>query len=85
MKMKKSDIGVVLVFYAICAFFYTETIKLKSSIQTYPKFITIVLFGLTTLYLIQMIVRAKQYGVASAKEEFKDFQKLLIKICEDLI
>ena len=74
MKMKKTDIGVVVVFYAICAFFYTETIKLKSNIQTYPKFIVIVLFGLTTLYLIQMIMNAKRYGVESGKEDFKDFQ-----------
>ena len=81
MKMKKSDIGVVIVFYAICAFFYSQTIQLKSSIQTYPKFITIVLFGLTTLYVIQMIVRARQYGVADAKEEFKDFQAKQFFVC----
>lgn len=74
MKMKKSDIGVILVFYAVCAFFYSQTIKLKSSIQTYPKFIVIVLFGLTTLYLIQMIINAKRFGVESGKEDFKEFQ-----------
>ncbi len=74
MKMKKTDIGVVIVFYVVCAFFYSETIKLKSNIQTYPKFIVIVLFGLTTLYLIQMIVNAKRFGVESGKEDFKGFQ-----------
>ena len=81
MKMKKSDIGVVIVFYAICAFFYTQTIKLKESIQTYPKFITLVLFGLTTLYLVQMIVKARKYGVADGKEEFKEFQAKQFFVC----
>ena len=74
MKMKKSDIGVVIAFYAITAFFYAQTVKLKASIQTYPKFIEIVLFGLTTFYLIQMIVNAKKHGVESRNEDFKDFQ-----------
>ena len=81
MKMQKSDIGVVAAFYAICAFFYTQTIKLKSNIQTYPKFIVIVLFGLTTLYLIQMIVNAKRYGVAEKNESFKDFQPKQFFVC----
>ena len=74
MKMQKSDIGVVAAFYAISAFFYAQTVKLKASIQTYPKFIVFILFGLTTLYLIQMIVNAKRYGVAEKNESFKDFQ-----------
>ena len=74
MKMKKTDIGVVIVFYVICAFFYTQTVKLKSTIQTYPKFIVIVLFGLTTLYLIQMILNAKRNGVESGKSDFAGFQ-----------
>ena len=71
MKMQKSDIGVVAVFYAVCAFFYTQTIRLESKIQTYPKFITIILFGLTTLYLIQMIVNAN----------FKGFQPVQFFVC----
>ena len=63
--MKKTDIGVVLFMYAVCGFFYYYMTKLKASSQTYPRFTIILLFGLTTLYLIQMLVAAKKHGVES--------------------
>ncbi|MBR1813124.1 MAG: tripartite tricarboxylate transporter TctB family protein [Lachnospiraceae bacterium] len=76
MKMVKTDIGVVAVFYAICAFFYVQTQKLSAESQTYPTFIIAILFGLTTLYLLQMVFRAKKYGTVNSNGEFKDFQPL---------
>ena len=80
--MKKTDIGVVVLMYVICGFFYYHMTKLKSSSQTYPRFTIILLFGLTTLYLIQMIVAAKKNGVESGMNEvFKDFQPLQFFVC----
>ena len=80
--MKKTDIGVVVFMYFVCAFFYYHMTKLKESSQTYPRFTIILLFGLTTLYLVQMIVAAKKYGVESGVNEvFKDFQPLQFFVC----
>lgn len=67
--MKKTDIGVVVVMYAICAFFYTMCIKLDPDSQTYPMFTISLLFGFTTLYLLQMLFRAKKNGVESGVDE----------------
>ena len=80
--MKKTDIGVVLFMYIVCGFFYYHLTKLKSSSQTYPRFTIILLFGLTTFYLIQMLVAAKKYGVESGVNEvFKDFQPVQFFVC----
>ena len=80
--MKKTDIGVVVFMYAVCGFFYYHMTKLKASSQTYPRFTIILLFGLTTLYLVQMIVQAKKYGVESGVDEvFKDFQPKQFFFC----
>ena len=82
MKMKKTDIGVVAFMYIVCGFFYYHMTKLKASSQTYPRFTIILLFGLTTLYLIQMIVAAKKYGVESGVDVvFKDFQPAQFFVC----
>ena len=80
--MKKTDIGVVVFMYAVCAFFYYHMTKLKASSQTYPRFTIILLFGLTTLYLVQMLVAAKKHGVESGVNEvFKDFQAKQFFVC----
>ncbi len=80
--MKKTDIGVVLFMYIVCGVFYYQMTKLKASIQTYPRFTIILLFGLTTLYLIQMLVAAKKFGVESGVDEvFKDFQPVQFFVC----
>ena len=80
--MKKTDIGVVLFMYIVCGVFYYQMTRLKASIQTYPRFTIILLFGLTTLYLIQMLVAAKKYGVESGVDEvFKDFQPVQFFVC----
>ena len=75
MKMKKTDIGVVGFMYAVCAFFYVYSFDLKKGSETYPLFTIALLFGLTTLYLINMIIAAKKHGVESGVSEvFEGFQ-----------
>lgn len=82
MKMKKTDIGVVAFMYLVCGFFYYHMTKLKESSQTYPRFTIILLFGLTTLYLVQMLVAAKKHGVESGVDEvFKDFLPAQFFVC----
>ena len=81
MKMKKTDIGVVAFFYMVSAYFYSQTIKLPESSQTYPRFTVILVFGLTTLYLIQMIARAVKNGTESGADDFKDFQAVQFIVC----
>lgn len=86
MKMQKTDIGVVVVMYAICAYFYSMTVQLKPESQTYPTFTIVLLFGLTTLYLLQMLFRAKKYGVESGVDKvFKDFKPLQFFVCLALV
>ena len=63
--MRKTDIGVVAFMYLVCAYFYSQTITFKADSQTYPKFTIVLLFGLTTLYLLQMVAAAKKHGVES--------------------
>ena len=80
--MKKTDIGVVAFMYAVCAVFYYNMTKLKASSQTYPRFTIIILFGLTTFYLVQMLVAAKKYGVESGVDEvFAGFQAKQFFVC----
>ena len=82
MKMKKTDIGVVVFMYAVCAYWYYGTTQLKESSRTYPYFTVALLFGLTTLYLLQMLVAAKRHGVESGVSEvFKDFQPAQFFVC----
>lgn len=73
MKMKKSDIGVVAFMYIVCAFFYIYMQELPEDSQTYPRFTIILLFGLTTLYLVTMIFNAVRHGTEKGMESFKDF------------
>ena len=67
--MKKTDIGVVVFMYAVCAFFYAYSSKLTEESKTYPMFTIALLFALTTLYLVQMIISARKFGVESGAEE----------------
>ena len=69
MKMKKTDIGVVVFMYAVCAFFYAYSYKLTEESKTYPMFTIALLFALTTLYLVQMIINARKFGVESGADE----------------
>ena len=82
MKMRKTDFGVVAFMYLVCAYFYSQTVTFKADSQTYPKFTIVLLFGLTTLYLLQMIVAAKKHGVESGVDKvFKDVQPKQLLIC----
>lgn len=82
MKMKKTDIGVVAFMYIVCGFFFYHAVKLPDDSKTYPYFTIALLFGLTTLYLVQMLVAAKKHGVESGVDEvFKDFQPLQFLVC----
>jgi len=67
--MKKTDIGVVGFMYAFCAFFYAYSFQLSEESKTYPLFTISLLFGLTTLYLIQMILAARKFGVESGVDK----------------
>lgn len=69
MKMKKTDMGVVAFMYVVCGFFYAYSFQLTEESRSYPLFTIILLFFLTTLYLIQMIIAARKFGVESGKEE----------------
>ena len=73
--MKKTDIGVVGFMYAVCAFFYVYSFQLSATSKTYPIFTIALLFCLTTLYLVQMIISARKFGVESgAQEVFAGFK-----------
>jgi len=75
LKMKKTDIGVVGFMYAVCAFFYVYSFQLSEESKTYPIFTILLLFGLTTLYLVQMIISARKFGVESGVDEvFEGFK-----------
>lgn len=67
--MKKTDIGVVAFMYLVCGFFYAYSFQLTEESRSYPLFTIILLFFLTTLYLVQMIIAARKFGVESGKEE----------------
>ena len=80
--MKKTDISVVAFMYLVCAYFYVQTVKFQADSQTYPKFTIVLLFGLTTLYLLQMLVAAKKHGVESGVSTvFKDFEAKQFLVC----
>ena len=71
--MKKSDIGVCLVMYVVCAFFLYMTIQLPKAAQVYPLCVITLLAGLTTLHVLNMIRGALREGITSGLENFRDF------------
>lgn len=71
--MKKTDIGVVGVIYAIALFFLYMTLQLPKSTQIYPLFIIGVIILLTSLYLINMLRGYKKIGFISQSEDFEGF------------
>ena len=82
MKMKKTDIGVVVFMYAVCGLFLSMSGSLSDSSRTYPLFTIALLFGLTTLYLLTMVVKAKKNGVESGTEELLEgFEGLQLLVC----
>lgn len=86
MKMKKTDIGVVVFMYAVCGFFYVYSAKLSDASRTYPKFTIALLFFLTTFYLVQMILNARRFGVESGVDTvFAGFKPLQFFVTLGLI
>ena len=85
MKMQKTDIGVVGFMYAVCAFFYVYLQELPEDSQTYPMFTIALLFGLTTLYLVTMLVKAKKYGTEAGTDMFKDFAPAQFFFCLGMV
>ena len=84
--MKKTDIGVVAFMYAVCAFFYVHMLQLHPNSQTYPRFTIVLLFGLTTLYLLQMLMNAKKHGVESGVDKvFDGFMVVQFFVCLALV
>ena len=73
MKMKKTDIGVCLVMYGVCAFFLYMTLQLPKAAQSYPLCVIALLAALTTLHVFNMIRAAIKEGVESGLDDFKDF------------
>ena len=71
--MKKSDIGVCIVMYVVCAFFLYMTLQLPKSAQIYPLCVISLLAGLTTLHVVNMIIGAVREGITDGLENFKDF------------
>ena len=71
--MKKSDIGVCLVMYGVCAFFLYMTLQLPKAAQIYPLCVIALLAVLTTLHVINMIIGALREGVTDGLENFRDF------------
>ena len=67
--MKKTDIGVVGFMYAVCILFFAMTKQQKEAAQIYPTFIIVLLFLLTTGYLIEMLIGARKSGVTSGIQE----------------
>ena len=71
--MKKTDIGVCLAMYGVCAFFLYMTLQLPKAAQIYPLCVNALLAALTTLHVFNMIRSAIREGVTSGLEDFKDF------------
>lgn len=71
--MKKTDIGVCLAMYCVCAFFLYMTLQLPKAAQIYPLCVISLLAALTTLHVFNMIRSAIREGVTSGLEDFKEF------------
>ena len=71
--MKKTDIGVCLAMYGVCAFFLYMTLQLPKAAQIYPLCVNALLAALTTLHVFNMIRSAIREGVTSGLEDFKEF------------
>jgi hypothetical protein len=74
--MKKSDIGVVAVIYAVCLLFFVMTIDLPAEAQTYPLCLIAGLFVLNTLYVGRalLVYRRNRKMIDDVSEGFGTFQ-----------
>lgn len=53
--MTRSDVGVIIIVYAVCIFFLYMTLQLKPAAQIYPLALIAILALLDTLYLFRRI------------------------------
>ncbi|MBO6002209.1 MAG: tripartite tricarboxylate transporter TctB family protein [Desulfovibrio sp.] len=74
--MKRSDIGVVAVIYAICLLFFVMTLNLPEQAQTYPLCLLAGLFFLNTVYIGRAVLayRRDKAMVDDVSESFGTFQ-----------
>ncbi len=76
--MKRSDLCVVGVIYAVSLAFFIMNVQLPEEAQTYPMGLIIALAGLNTLYLLQCLMKAWKAGTLSIANDipeiFKGFQ-----------
>ena len=63
--MKYSDVGVVVVMYAVCAFFYAMTLDLPPEAQIYPLSLLAGLALLNTLFLAQKLLALGREGLGN--------------------
>ena len=80
--MTRSDIGVIIIIYAVCILFLYLTLQLKAAAQIYPLCLIGGLALLNTLYLLRCVARARKEAsgnrplaiVNDFGEIFKNFQ-----------
>lgn len=74
--MKKSDIGVIAIMYAICGFFFYQTTELPEEAQTYPRCLLAGLCILNTLYVMRCLWRLRSVTCSNDLPDiFKGFQR----------
>ena len=83
--MKYSDIGVIAIMYAVCAFFFFMTVELPEEAQIYPLCLLSGLCGLNTLYLLRCLSRLRRDGfVNDVPRIFSGFMRgqfFLVVLC----
>ena len=73
--MKRSDLCVVLFFYAVCLFFYGMIRDLPEEAQTYPTAILVVLAVLNSCFFVRQFLRREKNGdINDLAEVFSGFQ-----------
>jgi hypothetical protein len=76
--MKKSDIGVIVVMYAIVLLFFIPTLFLPSDAQIYPLVVMAVMVLLNTIYLVKCLTARSKAKEKKIKNDlssiFENFQ-----------
>lgn len=60
--MTRSDIGVIIIIYAVCILFLYMTLQLKAAAQIYPLALIGILALLDTLYLGKCVMQLRKSG-----------------------
>lgn len=80
--MTRSDIGTIIIIYAVCLLFLYLTLQLKAAAQVYPLCLIAGLALLDTLYLLRCVARMRKMAIKTGQmaiindfgEVFKGFQ-----------